>query len=115
MGLPALPSCHLIFKGPRPKPKGDPKQLITLGDHIRKGRLDQALFQENVTVRIGVDKTTICLWERNHVEPETRHMPRIVEFLGYVPYEISDFGEWPSALAGIEPPLRARNDPPELN
>ena len=36
--------------------------------------------------QIGVDKSTIQYWENNQVVPAVCHMPKIIEFLGYVPY-----------------------------
>jgi len=62
-----------------------PKKLETLGDHIRKRRLDLGLFQKEVAEKIGVDETTIYNWERNATNPPNRHIPRIIEFLGCNP------------------------------
>ena len=39
--IPALPFCHVRLSGPKPLPKAYPKHLKTLGDHIRKRRLDR--------------------------------------------------------------------------
>ena len=36
---------------------------------------------------MGVSKATFSLWERGVHEPSLEHKPRIVEFLGYVPYD----------------------------
>jgi transcriptional regulator with XRE-family HTH domain len=60
-----------------------PKKLVTLGDHIRKKRLDLGLFQKDVAVTIGVNTCTITNWEKGHSEPKIRFIPRINEFLGY--------------------------------
>lgn len=38
---------------------------------------------------IGVTESTICNWEHGR-EPEIRHYPKIIEFLGYVPFYIPD-------------------------
>ena len=35
---------------------------------------------------LGVSKATLWLWERGVHEPSQEHMPRVVEFLGYVPF-----------------------------
>ena len=93
--IPALPFCHYTLKGPRPKPNEDPKQLKTLGDHVRRRRLDLELYQNEAALRIGVDKTTICLWETNHATPSVRNMPGVIQFLGYTPHRrIANFGDW---------------------
>ena len=71
-----------------------PKQLKTLGDHIRAKRLDLGLIQKNVAGIIGVTTDTITNWEKNRNEPMYRHNPRIIEFLGYCPLELqSTFNE----------------------
>jgi transcriptional regulator with XRE-family HTH domain len=73
---------------PRPKelPKGYPVTLSTIGDHIRKKRLDLGLTQIEVAEIIGVQEGTLWNWEHG-TEPELVHMPKIIEFLGYVPFE----------------------------
>jgi len=62
---------------------------VTIGEHIRKRRLDLGLFQQDVAEIIGVCEATIWGWE-NGREPELRHVPKIIEFLGYVPFECPD-------------------------
>jgi transcriptional regulator with XRE-family HTH domain len=37
-----------------------------------------------------VDKTTIMNWERGHRTPAIRHIPKIIRFLGYVPFSVGD-------------------------
>ena len=58
-----------------------------IGDHIRKHRLDLGLKQEEVSRIIGVTRVMISAWEMNLVEPAMKHIPKILEFLGYVPFE----------------------------
>ncbi len=86
-GIPALPFCHVSIKTERPLPKSYPRELKTAGDHIRKKRLDLKLCQHEVVWLIGVDKTTVFNWERNYSSPELKYMPKVIEFLGYVPFE----------------------------
>jgi transcriptional regulator with XRE-family HTH domain len=61
----------------------------TIGEHIRKKRFDLGLYQEEVAKTIGVNESTICNWEHG-TEPEIRHMPKIIKFLGYIPFECPD-------------------------
>ena len=68
-------------------PKGYPVQVITIGDHIRKARLDADLCQKNIAELMGVSICTITNWELNRAEPEIRYMPAIIKFLGYVPFD----------------------------
>jgi transcriptional regulator with XRE-family HTH domain len=81
----ALPFCHIELRTFRRKPAKYPKQINSLGDHIRTRRLDLKLFQKQVADQIGVHETTITGWERNATIPEVRYMPAIIQFLGYNP------------------------------
>ncbi len=60
-------------------------ELRTLGDHIRKRRLDLGLLQRDVAARIGSDTSSVTNWEKGHTEPENRFLPAILELLGYDP------------------------------
>jgi transcriptional regulator with XRE-family HTH domain len=57
-----------------------------LGDHLRKKRLDLKLLQKDVAKIIDVDEATIWNWENNYTSPNLYFIPKIVEFLGYVPF-----------------------------
>jgi hypothetical protein len=58
--IPALPFCHVVLKGKRALPGSCPNPLKTLGDHLRKRRLDLGLLQREVAKKLGV--TTSCVW-----------------------------------------------------
>jgi len=68
-------------------PKAYPKELKTLGDHLRKRRLELKLCQREVAQLLGVEKATIWNWENNYSSPYLYYIPRIIKFLGYVPFE----------------------------
>jgi DNA-binding XRE family transcriptional regulator len=84
-----LPFCHLTLKAQKPFPPGYPQIINTLGDHLRKKRLDLKLLQKDVAKRIGVDETSIYLWENNRVNPSLSSIPKIIEFLGYIPLRMT--------------------------
>ena len=63
---------------------------MTIGDHIRTRRLGLGLFQKEVAECIGVTITTITNWELNRTEPEVHYLPKIIDFLGYVPFSMGD-------------------------
>jgi transcriptional regulator with XRE-family HTH domain len=84
----ALPFCHICLKAEKPKNPAYPESLNSLGDHIRKRRLDLKLLQKEVAKRLEVDTTTITNWELNRTSPSLPFLPRIIEFLGYVPLSI---------------------------
>ena len=81
----ALLFCHLELRAARPKSDRYPKELNTLGDHIRARRLDLGLFQSQVAELIGVCPLTITNWEGNASQPPVHYMPAIIRFLGYDP------------------------------
>ncbi len=57
-----------------------------MGDHVRRRRLDLGLLQREVATLLGVSKSTMEGWERNRHPPTLKHIPAVVEFLGYVPF-----------------------------
>ncbi len=81
----ALPFCHFEKTTKKPISKAYPKRLITIGDHIRKRRLDLKLTQIQLAGLIGVDEMTIVNWELNYTKPLDKHVDKIIDFLGYDP------------------------------
>ena len=59
--------------------------MKTLGDHIRKRRLDLGLLQREAAEQIGVDTASICNWESNEIQPMVHCLPGIIAFLGHNP------------------------------
>ena len=78
----------------KPLSNAYPSDPRTVGDHLRKRRLDLGLFQKDVAERVGVDVCSVTNWELNRTEPEIRYMPAILDFLGFVPFDTGGtFGE----------------------
>jgi DNA-binding XRE family transcriptional regulator len=63
--------------------KGYPKEVVTVGDQIRKRRIDLKLFQREVGKMVGASKYEVCQWENNKIEVPKRLQSKITEFLGY--------------------------------
>jgi transcriptional regulator with XRE-family HTH domain len=63
-----------------------PARLDTLGDHIKKKRLDLGWTKKRMAAELGVDETTVYNWEIDRTVPVVRVVPGIIQFLGYVPY-----------------------------
>jgi transcriptional regulator with XRE-family HTH domain len=76
------------LKAQKPKSSKYPKELKTLGDHIRKKRLDMGLLQAQVAMRIGVTASTIFNWESGKISSQIHYMPKIIDFLGYNPLPV---------------------------
>jgi len=79
------------------KPSNIPQNPQSLGEHIRKRRLEQNLFQKDVARIIGVEETSIYNWEKNLSTPSIKYIPKIIEFLGYNP-EIFSQKTWGEKL-----------------
>ena len=84
-----MPFCKTELKVPRPPSSDYPTALNTLGDHIRKKRLDLGMLQKDVAKIIGTSTDTICYWENNRATPYISYIPNIIKFLGYVPFDTS--------------------------
>ncbi len=85
MGIPALPCAQSTLTAAKPKDFRYPIELKTIGDHIRKRRLDLGLLQREVAQLLSVDVDSVCHWETGHSKPKVYLIPQIIDFLGYVP------------------------------
>jgi hypothetical protein len=79
--------CNLALVAHKPKPKGFPQQINTLGELIRIVRMERGVLIEDVAAEIGVTNQMICLWETHRSTPMVSKRPAIIEFLGFAPYE----------------------------
>lgn len=81
--IPALPLCTITLTA---RTSTKPLAILnTLGDYLKKRRLEFGLLQRDVAKILGVDTCTVTNWEKNHTKPMLRLLPKIVEFLGYDP------------------------------
>jgi DNA-binding XRE family transcriptional regulator len=53
----------------------------TLGEKIRKHRIDLALFQKDVAKLVGVSTYTVTYWEKDRVKPSLKNLDKITQFL----------------------------------
>lgn len=85
----ADPILKITLNAAKPLPDGYPKELRTIGDHLRKKRLDLGLYQEEVAQILGITTSNLICWELNqHGIRCFKYWPKIIAFLGYVPFEI---------------------------
>ena len=57
----------------------------TIGEHMKKRRLELGLEQEQVASLVGVTWLSVSNWERAVYRPSKRPMPKIIAFLGFDP------------------------------
>lgn len=82
--------CKKEFIGYKPMNPAYPEKLETLGDHLRKVRLDRGLYLSDVAKALGVTNDSINNWENNHCEPRVSQVRKIITFIGYFPFDLSD-------------------------
>ena len=77
-----------------PKSRQIPAVLETIGDHIKKRRLELGLFQKDLAERFGTSEDSILNWEKSERVPSFQFAPAIIAFLGYNPYpvDLTTFG-----------------------
>jgi transcriptional regulator with XRE-family HTH domain len=90
-----LPRCKLTFQAKKPDLAAYPRELRTLGDHLRKKQLELKMLQKELADRFGTTVCTVRNWEKNRSNPSLPFIPKVIKFLGYVPYDTSnqDFGK----------------------
>ncbi len=64
---------------------GYPASPKTIGEAIRKRRLDLGLKQREAAKMIGCNYLTLVNWEKGHFTPRVNRMAGVVRFLGYNP------------------------------
>lgn len=65
--------------------KNYPHAPQTIGEHIRKKRIDCGLTQAELGKILKVSSDCITFWENNRSEPQIKYYPRINKFLSYHP------------------------------
>lgn len=83
-------SCKIQLRGKRPINPAYPVELNTLGDHLRKVRLDRGLSQPDVAKILKVSTDMVTCWELNRNQPTAKSSKAIIDFIGYVPFKLED-------------------------
>lgn len=65
--------------------KGYPDTPRTLGEHLRKRRLDLGETQEQTASRFGVTFTSYNGWEADRIAPKVWQWPKVIQFLDHDP------------------------------
>ena len=60
------------------------RKPVTLGDHLRRRRIELGLYQKDVATKLRVTTSTVWNWEHTG-SVDLRYIPRVIEFLGYNP------------------------------
>ena len=79
-----LPFVKVKLFGRIPKPY--PENPRTLGEHLRKRRMERELLQREAAVELGCCHEAYLHWELDQTAPSARVYPAIITFLGYAPW-----------------------------
>ena len=58
-----------------------PKEPKTLGERIRKARMDKGLMIKELAKQLGVTEDTVINWEIRDMKPHGKSMERVREFI----------------------------------
>jgi DNA-binding XRE family transcriptional regulator len=78
-------SVRVRLRGRKSNPPGYPEAPATLGEHLRRARLDRKLLQRHLAREIGCSQASLASWEAGRGAPGLRFLPGILAFLGYDP------------------------------
>lgn len=88
-----LPFCERVVSAPRAKylPLQNrgipvPREPKTIGEHLRKRRLELAIFQSQAARRLRVSTVTLSRWECDKVYPTWPQQPAVIAYLGFDPF-----------------------------
>ncbi len=70
----------------------------TLGDRIKKWRLEQGLFQVDLAKRVGVSEMTVVNWEKGKTKPIKQIFERLEKIWGDLPSSNNPKSRVPRAL-----------------
>lgn len=82
------------------KPREYSDNPHTLGEHLKRKRLQDGLLQRVAAEQIGACHTAYLQWETDQNLPFVRYYPAIIAFLGYEP--------WPEATCRQEQLIQFR-------
>jgi DNA-binding transcriptional regulator YiaG len=68
--------------------KGYIETPITLGDKIRKRRIELQLTIQQLARLLEVTEEAVVYWEYNRGQPKVYNYPKLIEVLGFLPFEV---------------------------
>lgn len=63
-----------------------PKEPKTIGEFLRKRRLELGIFQSEAALKLGVSTVTLSRWECGKVYPTWPQQPSVTAYLGHNPF-----------------------------
>ena len=89
-----MPFSALDKTVPLPDKRLFPTELQHVGNHIKKARLERKITIKDLLAEFEIDRETLRAWELGLWKPFVKHYPKIIQFLGYYPFnhEIKTLG-----------------------
>lgn len=78
-----LPSSHFKQSFSKAAARNYPQNPETIGEHLRKQRIDRGLSQAELAEIFEVSADCITYWENNRSNPQITYYPKIHQFLGF--------------------------------
>ena len=82
----ALGSLKVAVEREKPGSSIKVSESDPIGRHILKRRLERGMLQRQLAEVLGVCEDSITGWENGHSLPQISIYPRLIVFLGYVPF-----------------------------
>lgn len=76
------PKIKIIVNRPKLLPDGYPVRPKTIGEKLKKKRLDMGLYQKDVAKMLDVDVNTVTNWEKGRCRPSKALLEKIGLYLG---------------------------------
>lgn len=91
-----MPFCQITLKSAKPLKDRYNKSLYrlklkTIGNELKKKRLQLGISQMALAQELNVRVETIQNWEHSRSIPPVKYLPRLIDFLGYDPIEATPF------------------------
>jgi len=80
-----VPYSKLDVTIPLPDKRPFPKELQTVGNHLKAARLSRNMLIKDLCALLNISRETLRSWELGEFEPHVSHYPVIIAFLGYNP------------------------------
>ena len=77
----ALPICDIELSVEAPKSEDYPHDPQTLGDFLRKKRIDEGIERHQICEDLGIAFSTLQRWEENWIQPQLKNRRKLKKYL----------------------------------
>ena len=88
-----LPICSFSIKAKIPSLSRVAIEPRTLGDYLRKTRLERGIQQQVLAKELEANSVYLSKWELNHTPVHPKYLNDVITFLGFIPKLKSTFDQ----------------------